>query len=158
MDNKQNTNNGFKEKIRINLTMSTRPVGEEGFETLTNGEMQCQCTTMEYAAFIKDLILGYTKNDRNRTLDFLKLLAMSTADEFMKPHLKKDDKVDITEADIPTYSEREDTSCNCEDCKSKNIEEFEDEDGIEMKVIHVKDKEQAKKLLNVLMGMEKESK
>lgn len=146
MDNKQNKD-GFKERIRINLTMSTRPVGDIGFETLTNGEMECNCTNMEYVAFIKDLILGYTKNDSATTLKFLKVLAISLAEEFEK------DETDNTTDESVSYSERETTKCNCDHCMKQD----EEDDEIEMKVIQVKNKQQAKKILDMLMGIAKES-
>jgi hypothetical protein len=146
MDNKQNKD-GFKERIRINLTMSTRPVGETGFETLTNGEMECNCTNMEYIAFIKDLILGYTKNDSATTLKFLKVLAVSLAEEFEK------DETDKATDDSVSYSERETTKCDCDHCMRHD----EEDDEIEMKVIQVKNKQQAKKILDMLMGIAKES-
>lgn len=149
MDNKQNQE-GFKERIRINLTMSTRPVGKEGFETLTNGEMECNCTNMEYIAFIKDLILGFTKHDSVTTLKFLKVLAVSLSEEFENPN-----ETEATENTV-NYSERNESECNC--CCHQKDDEEENDDGIEMKVIQVKDKKQAKKILDMLMGIEKESK
>lgn len=141
---KKNTE-GFTQKIRMDLTMSTRPVGDKGFETLTNGEMECNCTTFEFVAFIKDLILGFTKNESERCLEFLKVLSVSLAEEFIG---KKE------ETEMPTYSER--TEDIIKQASDEDVEE--DDTEIEMRVVKISNKEQAKKLLKMLSALEESSK
>lgn len=90
---------GFVKKIRADIVMGARPTKEGEFETITEGELECNCTVLEMVAFITDIILSFTEKDSGKTLDFLKLLSLSLAKEFID--------VNQEDFDMPSYSERE---------------------------------------------------